>query len=91
VNPLVEGSSPSRPTTSHRNHRVMALRPGDQNPLVWGVAGVHESTDVAGVVLGGLIIYSNQWLKRPLTADLNGPISGCTSGTQNWPEIVISG
>ena len=28
-NPLVEGSSPSRPTTSYKNHGVSALRPAD--------------------------------------------------------------
>ena len=49
-NPLVPGSSPGGPTTSHRNHRVMALRPGDRNPLVHHpIAGAHDSTDVAGV------------------------------------------
>ena len=32
-NPLVEGSSPSGPTTSHRNHRGMSLRTGDRSPL----------------------------------------------------------
>ena len=36
----VEGSSPSRPTTSQRNHRVMALRPGDRSPLVCAVRGL---------------------------------------------------
>jgi hypothetical protein len=55
VNPLVEGSSPSGPTTSHKNHSLMSLRPGDHSPLVshrnplvchmaGGIVG-HESTD----------------------------------------------
>jgi hypothetical protein len=47
-NPLVPDSSPGGPTTSHRKHRVMALRPGDRNPLVYPVAGAHESADDAG-------------------------------------------
>jgi hypothetical protein len=39
----------------HRNHHVMALRPGDRNPLVHHMAGAHDSTGVAGVGLGGVI------------------------------------
>jgi hypothetical protein len=33
----------------------MALRPGDLNPLVCVMAGAHDSTDVAGAGLGGVI------------------------------------
>jgi hypothetical protein len=36
-NPLVEGSSPSGPTTSHKIHGVMSLRPGDHSPLVHSI------------------------------------------------------
>ena len=36
-----------RPTTSHRNHRVMALGPGDQNPLVCPVAVAQSAADRA--------------------------------------------
>ena len=47
-NPLVPDSSPGGPTTSHRKHRVMALRPGDRNPLVHHMADAQAATDDAG-------------------------------------------
>jgi len=33
------GSSPGGPTTSHRNHGLMSLRPRDHSPLVHPMAG----------------------------------------------------
>ena len=64
--PLVPDSSPGGPTTSHRKHRVMALRPGDRNPLVHPVAGASAATDRAASIevtgggsrLGGHTILS---------------------------------
>ena len=42
-NPLVPGSSPGGPTISHRNHHVMALRPGDRSPLVRSIGGLSRA------------------------------------------------
>ena len=42
-NPLVPGSSPGGPTTSHRTHGVIALRPGDRSPLVCLIAVAGEN------------------------------------------------
>jgi len=37
-NPLVPGSSPGGPITSHNIHGVMVLRSRDQSPLVYAMA-----------------------------------------------------
>jgi len=42
--PTSSGSSPGGPTTFHRNHHVISLRPGDHSPLVHTMA-VAQSRD----------------------------------------------
>jgi hypothetical protein len=51
-NHMVPASSPGGSTTSHKNHRVMSLRPGDHSPLVCPVAGSVDGEFRGGVRRG---------------------------------------
>jgi len=55
LSPTSPDSSPTGPTTSHRFHTIMALKPGDRNPLVCHMAGHRQRKSVS--VARSLIIY----------------------------------